>query len=109
MVNRNIKIKLFGVGSDLRFNVMLKTDQMNFSPRVGSTERARGVGVHFLPSSGPQNKEIKHEPFPQEQDNDEGMEKEGGGGMVQQVTFFLICHILYNGPFDLPEIKCVIY
>jgi hypothetical protein len=51
---------------------------MKFSPRVGSTEWARRVGVHFLPSSGPQNKEIKHEHFPQEQDND-GMGKEGGG------------------------------
>jgi hypothetical protein len=66
---------------------------MKFSPRVGSTEWARGVGVHFLPSSGPQNKEIKHEHFPQEQDNDGGMEK-GGGGRVQEVTFFLICNIL---------------
>ncbi len=89
-VNRNVKIKLFWVGSDLLFNVLLKTDQMKFSPRVGSTEGARGVGVHFLLSSGPKNKEIKHEHCPQEQDNDGVMEKEGGGGDgAEGYIFFL--------------------
>jgi hypothetical protein len=29
----------------------------------------------------------------------------GGGGEGAGGYIFLICHILHNGPFDLPEIK----